>query len=70
MRYKELFCSGEENSFAIKEDTVGWYLIVYDSINSIESDVSTEDYLLDTLEDAFEMAYKKFGVYKSAWKEK
>lgn len=48
----------------IEEDLVGYYLIVYKDPTSTVSD---EDYLLDTLEDAFQEAQERFGVSKIQW---
>lgn len=49
----------------IEEDIIGYYLIVY---KDIFSEVSTEDYLLDSLEEAFRVAQEKFGVQAKNWK--
>ena len=47
----------------IEEDIVGFYLIVY----KLESEKSNEDYLIDSLDDAFLEAQDKFGISKEQW---
>ena len=48
----------------IEEDTVGYYLIVYNDPNS---ENSNKDYLVDSLEEAFQEAKEKFGISKEQW---
>ena len=48
----------------IEEDFVGYYLIIYNDPQSLRSD---EDYLLDSLEEAFDEAEQRFGVVKNQW---
>ena len=48
----------------VQEDIVGYYLIVYQDPKSKKS---SEDYLVDTLEEAFLEAKEKFGVSKERW---
>lgn len=48
----------------IEEDTVGFYLIVY---NDPRSEQSSEDYLVDSLEEAFQEAKEKFGISSKQW---
>lgn len=48
----------------IEEDVIGYYLIVYEDPYSI---VSKEDYLVDSLDEAFKEAKEKFGVSKDQW---
>ncbi len=43
----------------IKEDLVGFYLIIYKNPTLSKS---SADYLLDSLAEAFEMAQEKYGV--------
>jgi len=50
----------------INQDLVGFYLIVYENPSSL---TSTSDYLLDTLEEAFQEAQDRFGVLASQWKQ-
>jgi 5-bromo-4-chloroindolyl phosphate hydrolysis protein len=49
----------------INSDTVGYYLIIYKNPHSLNS---TEDYLYDSLDDAFQAAEEKFHVPKTQWK--
>lgn len=49
--------------YEIKEDLVGWYLIKY------EQRRSSQDYPLDSLEDAFNEAEDRFQIPKKLWKE-
>ena len=48
----------------IEEDAIGYYLIVYDDP---QSEKSSEDYLVDSLEEAFQEAKEKFGVLSKQW---
>lgn len=48
----------------IEEDLIGFYLIIYNDPQSLESD---EDYLLDSLKEAFDLAEERFSVVKSQW---
>ena len=54
-----------EIKLIIEEDPAGFYLIVY---TNPSSPVSTHDYLLDSLKDAFDMAKKQNGIEISQWK--
>lgn len=59
------FCVKKNGSlFVIEEDIVGWYLIVY---KNAETNVSSEDFLLDTKDDAFLEANERFGIPRDAW---
>lgn len=49
----------------IEEDIVGFYLIVFK--NPI-SQKSNEDYLVDSLDDAFKEAKDRFGILRNQWK--
>jgi hypothetical protein len=49
----------------IEEDIVGFYLIIYRDPKSTKSD---EDYLVNSLEDAFKQAEEDFGVSSDQWK--
>lgn len=51
----------------IEEDDIGFHLIVYNDPCSEKSD---EDYLIDSLEEAFQEAEQKFGVTSGQWKLK
>ena len=55
----------EKIKLVIDKDIVGYYLIVY---QDPKSTISSADYLLDTLDEAFEAAQKKFGISKEQWK--
>lgn len=48
----------------IKEDRVGYYLLVYSNPDINGAD---HDYLLDDLESALFVAQEKFGVKKDEW---
>lgn len=48
----------------VKTDLIGYYLIVYEDPYSSKS---SSDYLVDTLDDAFQEAYDRFGILKSKW---
>ena len=61
---KKFFAKKNDLLFVIEEDTVGWYLIVY---KSSDQNTSSEDYLLDTLEDAVLEANERYGISTSAW---
>lgn len=50
----------------IEEDSVGFYLIVY---KNPSSEKSTNDYLCDTLDEAFQKAKNQFGITKDQWRE-
>lgn len=64
MCYLKYFYKDAHLKLIIEEDTVGFYLVVY---RNSELDQSTEDYLLDSLEDAFQEAKEKFGIMKDQW---
>lgn len=55
----------EKIKLIIDKDVIGYYLIVY---TNPQSTISSADYLLDTLDEAFEAAQKKFGISKEKWK--
>lgn len=64
MTFKKYQFQNEERKLIIEEDNVGWYLIIYTPPNNNQS---SADYLLDSLEDAFEEAKDRFGVSPSQW---
>ena len=64
MEELKYFYRDENLKLIIEEDAVGYYLIVYKNPDSIKS---SEDYLVDSLEEAFQEADEKFGVSKSQW---
>jgi hypothetical protein len=65
-RFKKFEYRENNKYYVIEEDLVGWYLIVYDDKHT---DESSEDHLLDTLEDAMLEADERFGIPTSRWKE-
>ncbi|MCI0382580.1 MAG: hypothetical protein L0207_05990, partial [Chlamydiae bacterium] len=65
-RVKKYWYQKDNSSYVIEKDLVGWYLIIYNDRNANRS---SEDYLFDTLEDAFFEAKEKFNIPKSSWKE-
>jgi len=65
-RFKKFECRENDTYYVIEEDLVGWYLIVYTDKNTNES---SEDHLLDTLEDAMLEAEERFSIPKNSWKE-
>jgi len=56
---KKYIFKGKTLKLVIEPDIVGTYLIVY---RNPSQDISDEDYLLDSLEEAFQYAFDKFGV--------
>jgi hypothetical protein len=60
MTTKYLFKS-KSLMLVIEPDIVGTYLIVY--LNP-STNISDQDYLFDSLEEAFNFAFDKFGVLK------
>lgn len=65
-RFKKFEYRENDTYYVIEEDLVGWYLIVYEDKNT---DESSGDHLLDTLEDAMLEAEERFGIPKNSWKE-
>ena len=57
---------GNNIRLVVEEDCVGFYLIFYPNVNSSWSE---KDYLLDTLDDAFDFAKDEYGVHKHDWIE-
>lgn len=64
MNSKTYWCKKDNNLFVIEEDAIGWYLIVYPNSNKTSS---SEDYLLDTLDEAFLEAKSRFKISKELW---
>lgn len=60
------FYKNDNIKLIIEEDGIGFYLIVYKNPSSLQS---TEDYLLDTLQEAFQQAQEKFGIPQAKWKK-
>lgn len=65
-RFKKFEYRENDTYYVIEEDLVGWYLIIYTDKNT---DESSEDHLLDTLEDAMLEAEERFSIPKNSWKE-
>ena len=61
--WRKYRCQKDGVSYLIEEDSVGWYLIVY------QNDKSSHDYLIDTLEDAFLKAELIFAIPRKLWHE-
>lgn len=57
-------CASDSLKLIIEEDVVGFYLIVF---KDPKSDKSNEDYLVDSLEEAFQEAKDKFGISNEQW---
>lgn len=60
----KLLYKNESIKLIIEEDVIGFYLIVYEDPNS---EKATQDYLLDSLDDAFQEAEEEFGITKDSW---
>jgi hypothetical protein len=56
---------GNTLKLIIQEDSIGYYLIVYDDPYS---EKSSEDYLVNSLDEAFAEAQEKFGVSRKQWR--
>ncbi len=67
MSYLKYLYKNDSLKLVIEEDLVGFYLIVY---NDPQSEISSEDYLVDSLEEAFQEAKEKFGISSKQWKQK
>lgn len=61
----EYIYKGTDKTYLIKEDIVGFYLIIYENRNL---EKSIEDHLFDSLDDAFQAVEEKFGILRSEWK--
>jgi hypothetical protein len=66
MNFEKFQCTLNDKYYLIEEDFVGWYLTVY---NTKEMKSSSEDYLLDTIEDAMAEAEDRFAIPRSAWEK-
>lgn len=60
----KFYYKDKDLKFLIDEDVIGYYLIIYKDPNS---EISSQDYVFDSLEDAFQEAEEKFGVKKELW---
>lgn len=65
MGYLKYIYKSDLLKLVIEEDIVGYYLIVYDDP---KSEKSSEDYLVDSIEEAFQEAKDKFGISRSQWR--
>lgn len=63
-KFKKFKCIKNNNQYVIQEDLAGWYLIVY---RSKHTEVSSKDFLLDSLEDAMLEAEEEFGISLNNW---
>lgn len=64
MNYLKYVHKSDSLKLIIEEDVIGFYLVVY---NDPHSEKSSEDYLVDSLEEAFQDAKEKFGVLSEQW---
>ena len=62
---KKFFYQSKDSYYTLEEDLVGWYLTKYTDSSKEES---SQDQLLDSYEDALEVAKEDFGVSKNCWK--
>ena len=65
-KFKKLEYRENNTYYVIEEDLVGWCLIVYNDKNT---NISSEDHLFDTLEDALFEGEERFNIPKNSWKE-
>lgn len=65
MGYLKYLYKSNSLKLVIEEDIIGFYLIVYNDPNS---EKSSEDYLVDSLGEAFQKAKEKFDVSSQQWK--
>lgn len=64
MNYEKYTSENDICKLIIEEDAIGACLIIFEKP---ELNKSTSDYLLDTLEEAFQEAYFRFGITKDQW---
>jgi hypothetical protein len=64
MIYLKYIYKSNSLKLIIEEDIIGFYLIIY---KDPLSEKSNEDYLVDSLEEAFQEAKEKFGVSIEQW---
>lgn len=64
MSYLKYLYKSDTLKLIIEEDVIGFYLIVY---KDLQSKKSSEDYLVDSLEEVFQEAKEKFGVSSKQW---
>lgn len=64
--FKKYLCQKDNARYEIDEDLVGWYLIAYPDLHTTQS---SEDYLLDSLDDAFVEAEYRYNISRTLWKE-
>jgi hypothetical protein len=64
MHYEKYTYKNNSLELVIEQDIVGFYLIIYKDHYSRKS---SEDYLFDSLDEAFQTAERKFGVSRSEW---
>lgn len=64
MSYLKYTYRNEKLKLIIEEDLVGCYLIVY---YNTDAQKSREDYLVESLDEAFQDANEKFGVSREEW---
>ena len=63
-KIKKFFCQKNGVSYEVQEDLVGWYLYVF---SKQSHEISSEDFLFDTLEDALSEAKKRFNIPIDQW---
>ena len=64
LKYSTLTFNYTPLKLIIEKDVLGFYLIVYNDPNA---EISNEDYLFDSLEEAFLESKEKFGVAIDQW---
>jgi hypothetical protein len=65
-KFRNYWCQKDGARYEIDEDLVGWYLIYYKDQNSKKS---SEDYLCNSLEEAFTKAQRRYDVPREAWQK-
>lgn len=63
---KKFFFQDKDSYYTLEEDLVGWYLIKYEDKSQ---KTSTQDQLLDSYEDAIDIAKQDFGILENYWQE-
>ena len=61
---RKFFYQSQTNYYTLEEDSVGWYLIKYSDSSRKKS---IQDQLLDSYEDAIDVAQEDFSIPKENW---
>lgn len=64
-QFKKYICREDSSTYFIEEDPAGWYLFAY---KKKASDKASEDFLLDTFEDALFEAETRYHIPRDSWK--